>query len=351
MSKIKNLISKYFGKITFLNSIYNQDLLTLTVLIIILSTLLKSKSIIKKLYKKFNSPINEKTEDKDGLNDIQINEISHSLEEDNIKKDNEGNKIEINNEQNDIKKSSKNGKNNIKIVYKKKDDEEKKKINQHSEPYSNNKKSLYKKYTEKIDNHEFSIDINSTICSTPIFNLRTYKDLDFHYNFLIHDFDPKKINNLIMCKDIHQWMSSSSLSNEDLTDGVMPIYFILQKNNAVDVLEYLKLFVQTDKNGVKIAFIQKGTDFLYLKKYIDELISKNLIKDLLQDKHFHNYNLSNHDDVLDFLNNLLSLVLISEELIGDKINLDIKNYHDNKNTFEYFFNIINSDAGVFNTTI
>ena len=363
MGKIKNLISKYFGKITLLNSICNQDLLIVIILIIILSTLLKSNSIIKKFYKKFNS-VKEKSENNDDFNELnesnesnesielKINEISHSLEENKLVNET---KIEINHRDDDIKKSSKinnNSKNNIKIVYKKKEDEDKKKVNQQSsEPYSNNKKTLSKKYTEKIDNHDFSIDINSTVCSTPIFNLRTYKDLDFHYNFLIHDFDPKKINNLIMCKDIHQWMSTSSLSNEDLSDGVVPIYFILQRNNSTDVFEYIKLFIQTDKNGVKIAFVQKGSDFLCINKYINELTSRNLIKDLLLDKHFYNYNLSNHDDVLDFLNNLLSLVLIPEDLIGDKINLDIKNYHDNKNTFEYFFNTINSDAGVFNTTI
>ena len=358
MSKIKNLISKYFSKMTFLNSIYNQDLVVITTLIIILSTLLKSNSMIKKFYKKFNLSQKEKTDSKNELNEAEINEISHSLEENNnANKDPLVNEINfnINNQEDNVKKSIKTNdipKNNIKIIYKKKDEDDKKKVSQQSiDPYSNNKKILSKKYNEKIDNHDFSIDINSIVCSTPIFNLRTYKDLDFHYNFLIHDFDPKKINNLIMCKDIHQWMSTSSLSNEDLNDGVMPIYFILQRNNTTDVFEYLKLFVQTDKNGVKMAFIQKGSDFLHINKYTSNLISKNLIKDLLLDKHFHNYNLSNHEDVLEFLNNLLSLVLISEDLIGDKINLDIKNYHDNKNTFEYFFNTINSESGVFNTTI
>ena len=361
MSKIKNLISKYFSKMTFLNSIYNQDLVVITTLIIILSTLLKSNSMIKKFYKKFNlsqkEKINEKNESSE-LNEAEINEISHSLEENNnANKDPLVNEINfnINNQEDNVKKSIKTNdipKNNIKIIYRKKDEDDKKKVSQQSiDPYSNNKKILSKKYNEKIDNHDFSIDINSIVCSTPIFNLRTYKDLDFHYNFLIHDFDPKKINNLIMCKDIHQWMSTSSLSNEDLNDGVMPIYFILQRNNTTDVFEYLKLFVQTDKNGVKIAFIQKGSDFLYINKYTSNLISKNLIKDLLLDKHFHNYNLSSHEEVLEFLNNLLSLVLIPEDLIGDKINLDIKNYHDNKNTFEYFFNTINSESSVFNTTI
>ena len=340
MIKIKSLISKFFKNILFLN-MYNKDFLIIIILMIILSTLIKSNSIISKFYKKTKLSLSKNTENeiktnKEDINLNESNEISHDLQE------NKENVIEID-KQNFVTETL--NKNNIKINYKKKHEDKK------IDSYVNNKKKLIKRYTDKNEKHDFAVEINSTICSTPIFNLKTYKDLDFHYNFLIHDFDPKKINNLIMCKDIHQWMSSSSLSNEDLGDGIIPVYFVLQKNNVLNVFEYLKLFIKTDKNGLKIAFIQSGDDYLHIKKYINELISKNLMKDLLQDKSFYNYNLTNHDDVLEFLNNLLSLVLISEDFIGDKINLDIQNYHDNKNTFEYFFNTINSEAGVFNTTI
>ena len=342
MIKIKNLISKFFEKILFLN-MYNKDLLLIIILMIILSTLTKSNSIISKFYKKSKLLLSKNAESEIKTNEEDINEsneISHNLQEN--KEILKETLIEIDKE-NFVTDSL--TKNNITINYKKKNEDKK------IESYANNKKKLIKKYTDKNEKHDFAVEINSTICSTPIFNLKTYKDLDFHYNFLIHDFDPKKINNLIMCKDIHQWMSSSSLSSEDLSDGIIPVYFVLQKNNVSNVFEYLKLFIKTDKNGLKIAFIQTGDDYSSIKKYINELISRNLIKDLLQDKSFYNYNLTNHDDVLEFLNNLLSLVLISEDFIGDKINLDIKNYHDNKNTFEYFFNTINSEAGVFNTTI
>jgi hypothetical protein len=45
---------------------------------------------------------------------------------------------------------------------------------------------------------------------------------------------------------------------------------------------------------------------LHIKNDIDKLIEKNLIKDLLLDKHYHNYNLSVHDGVSEFLTNFLS---------------------------------------------
>jgi hypothetical protein len=146
-------------------------------------------------------------------------------------------------------------------------------------------------------------------------------------------------------------MTSSSLSSEDLSDELVPVYFIKKRNNITDVYEYLKLFIHTDKNGIKIAFVQKGVDFLIIKNDIDKLISKDLIKDLLLDKHYHTYNLSAHDGVSEFLNNFLSLVLIPEHCIGEKINIDIKNYYENQKAYEYFFNTVNSDVGVFNTTI
>ena len=278
-------------------------------------------------------------------NDIPINNIRF----DNIAVNNKSRSINI-----DLKENANLSVNeNIKLNIKKPKKKEVSRTIFATDPYTNDKGILQEKYIENKEKneHEFTINVNSTVCSTPIFNLRTYKDLDFHYNFLIHNFNPQKINNLIMCKDIHQWMTTSSLSSDDLSDELAPIYFIKKSNGITDVFEYLKIFINTDKNGIKIAFIQKGVDFLVVKDDIDKLMEKNLIKDLLLDKHYHNYNLSVHDGVSEFLTNFLSLVLISDTFIGDEIKLDIENYYENQKTFEYFFNTVNSDICVFNTTI
>jgi hypothetical protein len=245
---------------------------------------------------------------------------------------------------NDIKNNKEKTKNNIKLLIKKND-------KSLSDPYLNDKLSLKKNYKNDTKNKHFNINVNSTICSIPIFNLRTYKDLDYHFNFIIHDYDTKKINNLIMCKDIHKWMSSSCISNEDLNDELVPIYFIKKENNVTDVYEYLKLFINTNDDQTKICFVQKGIDYLYIKDNIDELIEKDLIKDLLNGKNYVNYNLSVHEGVSDFLNKFLSLVLIPENFIGEQVNIDIENYYENKKTYEYHFNTVNSDINVFNTTL
>jgi hypothetical protein len=242
---------------------------------------------------------------------------------------------------------------NIKINIKKAKQKEVSRKVCSKDPYENETDKIHDKYHDVPDKNKnnFNIIVSSAVCSTPIFNLRTHKDLDFYYNFLIHNFSPSKINNLIMCKDIHQWMTTSSLSSDDLNDDLVPIYFIKKSNGFTDVFEYLKIFIYTDKDGIKIAFIQKGADYFLVKNDIDKLIEKNLIKDLLFDKHYINYNLSSHCGVSDFLTRFLSLVLISDTFIGDEIKLDIEYYNENHKTFDYFFNTLNCDIGVFNTTI
>jgi len=154
-----------------------------------------------------------------------------------------------------------------------------------------------------------------------------------------------------MCKDINKWMSTPSLSNEDLMDELIPLYFIIKKNGKTEVYEYLKIFIHKDNNDSKIAFTQKGDDYIIIKDDINKLIEKELIKDLLVDKHYTNYNLSNNNDVTTFLENLLSLFLIDEKFIGDKLHIDIENFNDNKRTYDFHFHTLHSDCSMFNTSI
>ena len=93
-----------------------------------------------------------------------------------------------------------------------------------------------------------------------------------------------------MCRDIHKWMDNSTLSNDDLEDDFCPIYYITKSNNSsnaeIITFEYLKVFIHTDKEGIKIAFIQKGLDYSKIERYINELIDNEIIKDLLNDSNY-----------------------------------------------------------------
>jgi hypothetical protein len=238
-------------------------------------------------------------------------------------------------------------KDNIKMIYKK-INQDPKSIKDRS---SSDKLEIEKKYKNDNDSHEFVLHVNSNTCSMPLFNLRTYEDLGYYFNFIIHNFDTKKINNLIMCKDIHKWMSSSSLSNEDLGDELIPIYFVKKVNDKKNIYEYVKIFVHSDPDGTKNAFVQKGSDYLLIEHNINQLIQKGFIKNILDGKEYINYNLSSHDGVCNFLENFLSIVLVPSDFIGKSICLDIENYEENKQTYEYHFNTVNSDLNVFNTTI
>jgi hypothetical protein len=124
--------------------------------------------------------------------DIKVNSTTDNLSKENID-------LKKNINENIISKKSKSLRDNLEYT-----------------PYLNNRREIKKNYTEKPEKHDFSVNVNSSVCSIPIFNLRTYKEIDFYFNFIIHNYDSKKIHNLILCKDIHKWMSNSSLSDDDI---------------------------------------------------------------------------------------------------------------------------------------
>ena len=222
-------------------------------------------------------------------------------------------------------------------------------------PYQTDIKNIHEKYISPNQDYDFELKVNQAICSTPIFNLRTLHGMQFYWNFAIHNFDNKKLNNLIMCRDIHKWMDSSSISNDDLEDDFCPIYYITKKdedkNSEVVVFEYLKIFIHTDKNGNKNAFVQKGLDYMKIEKYINELIDNGIIKDLLNDNNYHSYNLGNTKDINQFLDALLSLVLPPENAVGEVMTLDIKHNCENKNAYEFMYNTLNVESTSFSTVI
>jgi len=340
MNKIFKFISGNFGKLALLLSLSSNNKESILLVVIILTSLYLSSNSksIKKYLNKINKFSNEHQHQDE-------HEHEHQHEHQNEQASNENhvdNILDKTLDTNNIKK-------NIKSMINKID--KKSKFNSKKQPYENNIQELQDNYDGKNNDYNFSLNVNNATCSTPIFNLRTYKDIDFHFNFLIHNFDPRKINSLIMTKDIQKWMSSASLTEDDLSDDLLPIYFIKKINGVSDVFEYLKIFINTDPDGIKIAFVQRGADYFAVKDEIDELIEKDIIKDLLNNSNYYSYNLSVHEGVLDFLERFLSLVLIAEQYIGEKVLLDIENSHENKKAYEYNYNIINSESNMFNTSI
>jgi len=337
MNKILKFISKNFGKVALLLSLSSNNKESILLVIIILTSLYLSSN--SKSIKKFLNKINKFSNKYQDEHELQYehqhqNEQANENQVDNI--------LDKTLDTNNIKK-------NIKSMINKID--KKSKFNSKKQSYENNIQELQDNYDGKNNDYNFSLNVNNATCSTPMFHLRSFENIDFHFNFLIHNFDPRKINSLIMTKDIQKWMSSASLTEDDLGDDLLPIYFIKKINGVSDVFEYLKIFIHTDSENNKIAFVQKGEDYYAVKEDIDELIEKDIIKNLLNDLNYFSYNLSNHEGVIDFLERFLSLVLISEQYIGENVLLDIENSIENKNAFDYNYNIINSESNMFNTTI
>jgi len=373
---LKELCMKHFNKLSLIISIVlislskkisTKLILILFILIIININLLKSKSSNCEKdgdgEKKGEDEINcdyekkededehekkdkheKKDEDKDAVNNNK--NVKEDKKNNHYKKDEHGKKDEY--EKKDECKISDYNKifnEEIKLIYNKIIDDHK--VN---EQYESGKLSIKNSYDHENESNLFKLTVNSNTCSIPMFNLRTFDNIDYYYNFIIHNFDCHKINNLIMCKDIHKWMLESSLSNEDLLDDIIPIYFIKKYNNKINVYEYLKIFVHTD-DDYKNALVQKGNDYHIIEKDINNLVEKELIKDLLNSKKYINYNLSSHDGVCNFLDKFLSLVLISENYIGKEVYLDIEYYVENKQSFDFFYNTINADLNIFCSTI
>ncbi len=219
-----------------------------------------------------------------------------------------------------------------------------------SNPYPTSIGDINTDYTKDHNNHLFELRITPSILTTPIFNLKNIDDVPFFWNFRISNLSNKSITNLIMLKDVSNWVESSTISHEDLPDGMYPIYITIKKDKDIATFEYLKIFINTD-NCVKTAFVQKGLDYIKTEIYINELLSKDLIKDLLKGKAFHSYNLSKNSGVLDFLESILSLILLPSSLIGKVVTLDIKHYVENKETFATMFGDSTFDFNCLNTSI
>ena len=279
MTKILKFISKNFGKLALLLSLSSNSKESILLVVIILTSLYLSSN--SKTIKKYLNKINKFSGNHEDENKHE-HEHEDEHEHQNHHENHVDNILEKTLDSNIIKK-------NIKSMINKID--KKNKYNFKKQPYENNIQELQDNYDGKNNDYNFSLNVNNATCSTPIFNLRTYGDIPFHFNFLIHNFCPKKINSLIMTKDIQKWMSSASLTEDDLCDDLLPIYFVKKSDGVSNVYEYLKVFIHTDSDNNKIAFVQKGDDYYAIKEDIDELIEKDIIKDLLNGLNYYSYNL------------------------------------------------------------
>jgi len=370
---LENFCMKNLGKLALITSLTSNSkdaMVNLIVVVLIISffntiNLKRAKSYIGRFINKDsnsdknvenNHVENSQVDNNDNLHDksdVPIDKSTFSLPKDNISPPRNFMSINVPTN-NSLPKSNEDIiKNNIKMMCKKIDQEQtnlKKRV-KFEGPYRNDVNSHEQNYKVKPDEYDFNININESTCAMPIFHMRTNSNINFYYNFILHNFNPKKINDLIMCKDIHKFMSTSSLTSDDIPDELAPVYFIKKDSSGTEVYEYLKIFIYTDEDNNKIGFVQKGNDYLYVKNDIDLLVSNGLIGDLLMNKHYINYNLSVNDGVTEFLDKLLSLVLIPELLIGDNLKVDIENYYENSRAFEYHYNTLNSSSNMFRTSI
>ena len=293
-----------------------------------------------------------------------ISEDNENNEDNENSEDNENNEDQENNIINDVKESNEDKENtileNIKSSFKKihqkiKQKRDNKKVDKtlNIKPYVNKVQKMNNEYNDR-KNHYFELKVNDNNKNLPLFNLRSSDNIDFYWNFHLHNADNTKINNLILCRDIHQWMNSSSLSDEDLDNKCYPIYLIIKDhktNNEVMIFEAYKLFVYMNETGNKQAFVSKGDNYKTIEEMLNILVEMDYIKDLLNEKDYESYNLTSHDSVCLFLNNILSHFLPSDSQNGEVINIDMKQYNENRETFDYFYHTFSCDNDMFNTNI
>jgi hypothetical protein len=285
-----------------------------------------------------NSQDSNENKNDDYLEDFYENKIN------NDETDNEDDESEENNNENEENNNDENKENKKinKIINK----------NLKENNYPTNLNKLTKDYSKK--NTLFKLKINENNKNMPLFNLRTSDKIDFYWNFHLHNSDTKKINNLILCRDINQWMNNSSISDDDLENQCYPFYIIIRdrkSNDEIMIFEVYKIFVYCDENSNKQAFIIKGDNYKTAEEILTILFELNYVKDLLNGKEYENYNLSVHDSVTLFLNNLLSHFLPYDAQDDESINIDLKQLNENKNTFEYFYHTNTLDNDMFNTNI
>ena len=208
--------------------------------------------------------------------------------------------------------------------------------------------NLYKNYN--VDkNEDFKLVVSDSNKQLLIQNLRTYSNIDFYFKFYISEYDNKKINDLIMLKDIQSWMTNCTISNDDFKNTCIPVYIVVKDyktENEIMVFEIYKMFFYEKEEGIKNCFISKGTNWVAVQEITSILHNFGYVKDILNGKDYDTYNLANNTELCAFLDNLLSVYMLSGSKTNDVVYLDMNENCDNKETFDYLYHITNSDTNM-----
>lgn len=208
--------------------------------------------------------------------------------------------------------------------------------------------NLYKNYN--VDkNDDFKLVVSDTNKQLLIQNLRTYPNIDFYFKFYISEYDNKKINDLMMLKDIQSWMTNCTISNDDFKNTCIPVYIVVKDyktENEIMVFEIYKMFFYEKEEGIKNCFISKGTNWTAVQEIMSILHNFGYVKDILNGKDYDTYNLANNNELCTFLDNLLSIYMLSGSKKDDIVYLDMNENCDNKETFDYLYHNSNSDTNM-----
>ena len=208
--------------------------------------------------------------------------------------------------------------------------------------------NLYKNYN--VDkNEDFKLVVSDSNKQLLVQNLRTYANIDFYFKFYISEYDNKKINDLMMLKDIQSWMTNCTISNDDFKNTCIPVYIVVKDyktENEIMVFEIYKMFFYEKEEGIKNCFISKGQNWTAVQEIMSILHNFNYIKDILNGKDYDTYNLANNNELCAFLDNLLSVYMLSGSKKDDVVYLDMNENCDNKETFDYLYHTTNSDTNM-----
>ena len=211
--------------------------------------------------------------------------------------------------------------------------------------YKDSKEQILKNYKDNIMD-DFVLNVTDENRHLLICNLRTYPNIDFYFKLYITDYGNKKLNQLIMLRDIQNWMCNSNITNEEFENIAIPIYLILKdhkSDNEIMTFEVFRLYIYEKEQNKKQCFVAKGDQYLAVEEILDILFKNNYIQNLCNDKNYDSYNLCDNNELCSFLDKLLSGCTLNTSNKDDKVYLDMHHIVDNKETFDYLYNTLNSN--------
>ena len=302
--------------------------------------------------KKWASVLKDKLGDSFGEKDDPHNSNEIEVDDDDNEKDNESQEDSIKLIKNVDASTDSNSnilKKNIASNIKKKDskviNKQVDKFNNHTW-YKNPKDKILKNYYDEEPTQDFELKVTDENKHLLVRNLRTYPNIDFYFKLHITDYNSKKLNQLIMLRDIQNWMCNSTITNEEFDNVAIPVYLIFKdhkSNSEIMIFEIYKMFFYEKEEGRKQCFVSKGEHYVAVEEILNILFRFNYVQNICNDKDYDTYDLSNSDELCDFLDKLLSGCTVQNSNKDDKVYLDMNQRVDNMETFEYFYEVLNGE--------